>query len=516
VRLSFIPIIFLILSIFTPRSVLAQFDHQIVIVKSGDTLWNLANHYLNNPHLWPELMEYNGYIEDPDLIFPGQTIRIPIFSEETARKVLEELEYLEKEGSSDQREKYQAALNALNSGDYGMAPILAQKAVPEKSILSGSSSAVEHEDIDRIAQISATTGKVTVRRSGKLKWVPASPGYQLSSGDLIRTYTDATAELHFNDGNRLTMRPNALIEIGIGRTVGSSVSEKKVQRSSVTVYVNEVEALTASKEENGAGMSVITTAFSTNLEPNTKAHIAVSPPLSPKGTSNLTVYKGKAEVSAPHQKVTVHQQKAFSLGVGQGEVQIKNILPAPEPIDPKNDSYFYFRSLKNVKITFHWQPVNGAKYYQLELSPSSLFGFLVEEVTRIEDTEYTLTSLLNGSYFWRVIAISEDGIKGNPSQGRFLELIVGIPPSASEDKEPPFLDVDELKIDGTTILVTGRTEKNVSVFINKTRVYPETNGNFMLQVRNQKLGRHIINIKSIDLAGNINFVQKEVILTGNN
>lgn len=45
-------------------------------VKSGDTLSEIAGKYLDNPKLWKELLKYNN-ISDPNLIYPGDVIRIP-------------------------------------------------------------------------------------------------------------------------------------------------------------------------------------------------------------------------------------------------------------------------------------------------------------------------------------------------------------------------------------------------------------------------------------------------------
>ncbi len=47
-------------------------------VKTGDTLWDIAAYYLNDPFLWPEIHKLNPQIENPDLIFPDQVINLPI------------------------------------------------------------------------------------------------------------------------------------------------------------------------------------------------------------------------------------------------------------------------------------------------------------------------------------------------------------------------------------------------------------------------------------------------------
>ncbi|HET7631977.1 MAG TPA: LysM peptidoglycan-binding domain-containing protein [Gemmatimonadaceae bacterium] len=47
-------------------------------VVKGETLWELAQRYLNNPFLWPEILDLNKtMIADPHWIYPGQVFNLP-------------------------------------------------------------------------------------------------------------------------------------------------------------------------------------------------------------------------------------------------------------------------------------------------------------------------------------------------------------------------------------------------------------------------------------------------------
>jgi len=65
-------------------------EHKVI---KGDTLWDITKAELSNPFLWPKVWKENPQIANPDLIYPDQTIKIPLYliqngkpGEETAPK----------------------------------------------------------------------------------------------------------------------------------------------------------------------------------------------------------------------------------------------------------------------------------------------------------------------------------------------------------------------------------------------------------------------------------------------
>jgi len=53
-------------------------DAELYVVKSGDTLSGISKEVYGDPMRYPEIFEANKpMLSDPDLIFPGQVLRIP-------------------------------------------------------------------------------------------------------------------------------------------------------------------------------------------------------------------------------------------------------------------------------------------------------------------------------------------------------------------------------------------------------------------------------------------------------
>ena len=48
-------------------------------VQKGDTLWDISSNELQDPFLWPKIWKENPGISNPDRIYPGQSIKIPLY-----------------------------------------------------------------------------------------------------------------------------------------------------------------------------------------------------------------------------------------------------------------------------------------------------------------------------------------------------------------------------------------------------------------------------------------------------
>lgn len=62
--------------VFGTKEILAETTTRHTVQK-GDTLWDLSGEYLDDPLFWPKIWKLNPGISNPDLILPGQIVRIP-------------------------------------------------------------------------------------------------------------------------------------------------------------------------------------------------------------------------------------------------------------------------------------------------------------------------------------------------------------------------------------------------------------------------------------------------------
>ncbi|MCY3552772.1 MAG: LysM peptidoglycan-binding domain-containing protein [Candidatus Poribacteria bacterium] len=117
-------------------------DTMLITIVKGDTLWDLCQKHLKDPLRWRELSKYNDFT-NPHLIYPGESLRIPLAmakdaldgAEEKLVVQHEELEKLKVELAESEaaRDKLEAEIKGLNAS---MGELKAQIMALEASLKS--------------------------------------------------------------------------------------------------------------------------------------------------------------------------------------------------------------------------------------------------------------------------------------------------------------------------------------------------------------------------------------------
>ena len=55
---------------------LADHAPEVYEVRPGDTLWSIAGRFLRDPWLWPEVWRANDEVDNPNLLYPGERLRL--------------------------------------------------------------------------------------------------------------------------------------------------------------------------------------------------------------------------------------------------------------------------------------------------------------------------------------------------------------------------------------------------------------------------------------------------------
>lgn len=91
---------------------------ELYTVEKGDTLWDLAERFYNDPYLWPQLWERNQYIRDAHWIYPGDPLLISV-----EIRSVETLAELEGEGEAVTAEPEEEGSPFLSADEAAGPPI---------------------------------------------------------------------------------------------------------------------------------------------------------------------------------------------------------------------------------------------------------------------------------------------------------------------------------------------------------------------------------------------------------
>ena len=133
---------------------------------------------------------------------------------------------------------------------------------------------------------------------------------RLASGDRVRTFSSARAEVSFDDGNVLRIKPDSLIVIG---DLTENV-RTKVRKSSVRLLVSNIEADIKKSVVRGSQFRLEMPTATADID---KARMSVE--IRPDKQSQVSVYSGQVDLDTGSQKVQVTDRKTVMISRAQGD-----------------------------------------------------------------------------------------------------------------------------------------------------------------------------------------------------
>ncbi len=170
-----------------------------LIIKDGDTLWDLAGTYLGSPFLWPQIWEQNQYIADAHWIYPGDPLLLP-----RLQVVAEHAGELGPEGMPEEGEEGAAGMPT----EYGageQAESLLYPITEETTLFCAGY--VTDEDVDDSLQISGgeEKGKVAYG-TNEFLYINKGANSGVRAGDVYAVHAKGRKVKHPKNGDGLGRR----------------------------------------------------------------------------------------------------------------------------------------------------------------------------------------------------------------------------------------------------------------------------------------------------------------------
>jgi hypothetical protein len=470
----------------------ADDQYLTVTIGSDQTIRDVAERYLSDPDLWPEILKTSGIASVADL-HPGMVLKIAVTEVSAANQaLLQSLGQIQKANLAGAQvfapdeignavDLHEQALQKrserkwLQTKDFAVASFGAATTAIEKS--------EAQRDIAAEAVVSDRNGQVEGQQPADLSWQGLVLRAILIEEEKVRTLSDSTAQITFRDASRLRLNSNSNAIIKEMRYDPL----KKTEEAKVSLIEGDFYAL-LSADNNRAKFNVDIPQVNAVIDSGDFW-------VSNKGDSaKFTNYDSQTvKVAANGGTVTLGKNEGTVVDKGEKPRAKTAILPPPSPLAPADDGVVYVTAPE-----LSWSPVEGSAAYWLEVSSDQGFDHIVGNYFGLDRPKQTTDVLPIGEYFWRVSALDGFGLPGERSAvSRF---------TVTPDNTPPFLTIDKPG-DGVILReasaeVSGESEPGASVTVAGRPIAVSATGAFTTSIVPSE-GENDVVVVAKDPAGNI-------------
>jgi hypothetical protein len=342
----------------------------------------------------------------------------------------------------------------------------------------------------QIARLTAVTGKVKVKPNQKEAWGEARLQDRLHVGDVLQTETRAGAEISFNSGSVVSVRPDSVVYIG--GSAEASTAAWRVQSGRVNFSVGDETT------------EIVTPTVKATARENASGNIDVAE----GGETGVKIFRGRADVETTQgQRIALGENQAVQVdAAGKAGARLE-LPPPPTLVAPGPKARLPFVAPPAATATLSWNAVkNGASYrvvMDYNVTQANLLLAAALEETGVTTTTHDVEGLNVGRYFWRVSAVSEDGLEGAPSRVSFFAVVEPeaprpAPPAEPATGPPPLVLHAVEEVAPGIVHVGGRTDPGATVTVDGASVRVMHDGSFSEHVQRRGTGEVLVRATALD------------------
>ena len=352
------------------------------------------------------------------------------------------------------------------------------------------------------AAIMEIGGRVEVQRASRANWEPARVGMKLYEGDFLKTGANGLAEVMAVDGTFYRIKAETLFEVHRGKTLTGAGEGEPKRQSEIKFIVGTVDI------DTGEGSRSIVRTDAATADIGARSNVGVD--VDPSKATGISSYRGRVTLSTETGSVTLGDRERVVATVGGGLGEKSRIPDPPRTIGPDDSAVFELGRVEPV--TLRWSVVPAASRYRLQIARSRLF--IPDSIILTDDRpkpEAPLSVTEEGSFYWRVATLGSTGIVSEWSATRRFKVLRGGRTTGGPDTTPPELVLSRPQVNGTLVILTGRTEPGASLTVNGEAVDVDASGAFKKVISFHTEGVNVLSVRAVDGAGN-ETVRRETVM----
>src|SRR5213080_4501790 len=317
-------------------------------------------------------------------------------------------------------------------------------------------------------------GDVRVVRAATREVIVANSDTQLYPGDTVQTQADGRARINMADGSTVVVRPNSTI------IIRDNASAEDGKRSNVHVVVDSGQMLVRTEQQSEDNKNVIETPKTRNqITGQTQASFGVNP----EGTEEIRVNSGRVDSSnRAGEHLSVQGGEYVAVNQSGTLSKPQRLLDVPQPLQPRDLERIPASSNASASVVLRWQkPQSGVpSYYRVEVATSPFFvpeGKVIERDQLIV-TQFEVSDLRSGAYFWRVRATAASGQTSDWSEP--LKFIVAT--QGNNLSEVPVANLSAVHLGGNVYIIRGTSSPGVTLRVSGREATAASDGSFQIQV----------------------------------